>query len=161
MIFGAHAIIFSRAAEETRRLLGNILGGRTVDAGGGWPILALPPAEVAVHPTDREPFHELYLMCDDLAATIAELRKVGAEISSTVVHEESWGKATTIILPGGGTLGLYEPLHPTAIAKPKRGTARRSTAVRSARGGIKKAQSTRRDAGKSKPPRKPGRGKGA
>lgn len=99
MIFGAHAIIFSRAGEETRKLLSGIRDGNRVDAGNGWLILELPPAEIAVHPTDGEPFHELYLMCDDIEATTVELRKAGAEVSASI-HEESWGKVTTITLPG-------------------------------------------------------------
>ena len=145
MIFGAHSIIFSSAPEETRKLLAKILRSRTVDAGGGWPIFALPPGEVAVHPTDGNSFHELYLMCDDLEETVAKLRKDGVEVSATI-HEETWGKMTTIPLPGGGTLRLYQPFHPMAIAKAATG---RSVARRrkSARSTVKRSKSRRKPAG--------------
>lgn len=77
MIIGIHALIYSRALEETRALLLKILKTRTVDAGGGWPIIALPPAEIAVHPTDGAPSHELWLMCDNLDKTLNELERAG------------------------------------------------------------------------------------
>jgi predicted enzyme related to lactoylglutathione lyase len=109
MIDGAHAVLFSTEAEAARAFLSDVLGLRSVDAGGGWLIFALPPAEVAVHP--GEPRHELYLMCDDLDATLAELAARGAETTGDV-HEEPWGRVTAIRVPGGGELGLYEPRHP-------------------------------------------------
>ena len=109
MIDGAHAVLFSTEAEAARAFLADVLGLRSVDAGGGWLIFALPPAEVAVHP--GEPRHELYLMCDDLDATVAELAARGAETTGEV-HEERWGRVTAIRIPGGGELGLYEPRHP-------------------------------------------------
>jgi catechol 2,3-dioxygenase-like lactoylglutathione lyase family enzyme len=109
VIDGAHAILFSPDAEAARAFLADVLGLRSVDAGGGWLIFALPPAEVAVHP--GEPRHELYLMCDDLDATLAELAAKGAETTGEV-HEERWGRVTAIRIPGGGELGLYEPHHP-------------------------------------------------
>jgi catechol 2,3-dioxygenase-like lactoylglutathione lyase family enzyme len=109
MIDGAHAILFSTDAEAARAFLSDVLGLRSVDAGGGWLIFALPPAEVAVHP--GTPRHELYLMCDDLDATLAELAERGAEASGEV-HAEPWGRVTAIRIPGGGDLGLYEPRHP-------------------------------------------------
>lgn len=148
MIIGAHAIIFSPAAEETRKVLLKILKSRTVDAGGGWLIIALPPAEVAVHPTDGKAFHELYLMCDNLEATTAELQKAGIEVSPTV-HEESWGKMTTISLPSSGTLGLYQPLHPIAADKTKRNLTPSK----------KKFKSTRTTSRQGKTPQKRGRGR--
>jgi catechol 2,3-dioxygenase-like lactoylglutathione lyase family enzyme len=109
VIDGVHAVLFSTEAEAARALLSDVLGLRSVDAGGGWPIFALPPAEVAVHP--GEPRHELYLTCDDLDATLAELAARGAETTGQV-REERWGRVTAIRLPGGGELGLYEPRHP-------------------------------------------------
>jgi catechol 2,3-dioxygenase-like lactoylglutathione lyase family enzyme len=109
VIDGAHAILFSPDADGARAFLSDVLGLRSVDAGGGWLIFALPPAEVAVHP--GEPRHELYLMCDDLDATLAELAEKGAETTGEV-HEERWGRVTAIRIPGGGELGLYEPHHP-------------------------------------------------
>ncbi len=119
MIIGAHALIYSNAPEEARKLLAKILGSRTVDAGGGWTIMALPPAEIAVHPSNGVPTQELFLMCDNLERTMEELRGTGVAFSQPV-QEASWGSFTTIALPGGGSLGLYQPRHPTAIAKAKK-----------------------------------------
>lgn len=110
MINGAHVIIYSHDAEADRRFLRDVLGYRHVDAGDGWLIFKLPPAEVAIHPTDGQSAHELFLMCDDVKATIAELTAKGVEF--TPVSEERWGLRTALKLPGGGELGLYEPRHP-------------------------------------------------
>jgi hypothetical protein len=117
MIFGAHAIIYSKAPQEARELLKTVLGSRSVDAGGGWLIFALPPAEIAVHPTDGASGFQLYLMCQDLEATITELRAKGVKFSQAV-QEASWGRLSAIALPGGGELGLYQPRHPTTLARP-------------------------------------------
>lgn len=116
MIIGAHAILYSADAEADRAFLRDLLDTRTVDAGGGWLILALPPAEVAVHPTHGAPVHELYLMCDDVEATTADLTARGVTLGP--VSDEGWGLLTSIQLPGGGSLGLYEPRHPVA-AEPR------------------------------------------
>ena len=113
MITGMHAIVFSAEAEKVRAFFSDVLGMSSADAGGGWLIFALPPAELAVHPADGETRHELYLMCDDLKAEIAELHEKGVQCSA--VHEERWGSITTIRLPGGGDIGLYQPKHPTAL----------------------------------------------
>jgi catechol 2,3-dioxygenase-like lactoylglutathione lyase family enzyme len=113
MITGAHTIIWSPAADEVRAFLGDVLGFPSVDAGGGWPIFALPPAEVAVHPADGGTRHELYLMCDDIEATLAELKAKGAEVIGPV-SDQGWGLITSLRLPGGAELGIYEPRHPTA-----------------------------------------------
>ena len=117
MIFGAHAIVYSRAPDEVRALLGKVLGSTHVDAGGGWLIFALPPTEIAVHPTDGTPGLDLYLMCQDIEKTITELREKGVKFSRPV-QEASWGRTTAFALPGGGELGLYQPRHPTAFARP-------------------------------------------
>jgi hypothetical protein len=117
MIFGAHAVIFSKAPQETRALLKKVLGTRSIDAGGGWLIFALPPAEIAVHPTDGAPEHQLYLMCEDIEATITELRAKGITFTRAV-RDVSWGRVTAVALPGGGELGLYQPRHPTALERP-------------------------------------------
>jgi len=117
MIFGAHAIIFSKAPTEARELLKSVLGSHSVDAGGGWLIFALPPAEIAVHPTDGAPKNQLYLMCEDIEETIAELRAKGVKFTQAV-RDESWGRVSAIALPDGGELGLYQPRHPTAFARP-------------------------------------------
>jgi predicted enzyme related to lactoylglutathione lyase len=115
MITGAHAIVFSRDAEADRAFFRDVLGWRSADAGDGWLIFALPPAEVAVHPTDSAEHHELYLMCDDVAATMSELQARGVEFTQPV-SDRGFGLMTAIRLPGGGELGLYEPRHPTPLA---------------------------------------------
>ena len=112
MITGAHAIIFSKDAEALRAFLGDTLGLRSVDAGGGWLIFGLPPAELAAHPAEEAGKHELYLMCDDIEATVAELEAKGVKFAGPV-NEAGFGLMTSIELPGGGELGLYEPRHPT------------------------------------------------
>jgi hypothetical protein len=113
MIFGAHVIVYSRDAEADRAFLGDVLGFPSVDAGHGWLIFAMPPAEVAVHPAD-ESASELYLMCDDLRAEMQALGEKGVRCSE--VEEARWGSVTKIRLPGGGEVGLYQPKHPTALA---------------------------------------------
>ncbi|MGP3963655.1 VOC family protein [Nonomuraea sp. 3N208] len=113
MINGAHLIMYTRDADADRTFLRDVLGYPNVDAGGGWLIFKLPPAEVAVHPTDAAEAHELYLMCDDLERTMEELRAKGVEFADPV-SDQGWGLLTAITLPGGGRLGLYEPRHQTA-----------------------------------------------
>ena len=115
MITGLHAIIFADEADSTRTFLRDVLGLPSVDAGGGWLIFKAPPAEMAVHPTDAPGSgrHELYLMCDDLAATVEELADKGVECASPV-SDQGWGLLTSIRVPGGGEIGLYEPRHPIA-----------------------------------------------
>jgi catechol 2,3-dioxygenase-like lactoylglutathione lyase family enzyme len=109
MIDGFHAVLFTRDADALRAFLGDVLELPSVDAGGGWPIFALPPAEVAAHPADR-PGAELYLMTTDLEATLAQLEAKG--VPTGPVSDQGWGRVTSIALPGGGELGLYEPRHP-------------------------------------------------
>jgi len=115
VITGVHAVLFSRDAEADRAFLSDVLGLASVDAGGGWLIFALPPAEAAVHPADESGTTQLYLMCDDVEATIAELREKGVDVLRPV-SDERWGLVTAIALPGGGELGLYEPRHPSPLA---------------------------------------------
>ena len=112
MITGVHAVVYSPDAERVRAFLAEVLGFASVDAGGGWLIFALPPAELAAHPTqDATGRHELYLMCDDLQETVQELEGKGVELSRPI-RQERWGLVTAIRLPDGGELGLYEPRHP-------------------------------------------------
>jgi catechol 2,3-dioxygenase-like lactoylglutathione lyase family enzyme len=111
MIDAVHSILFARDAEAARAFLGDVLGLPSVDAGGGWLIFALPPAELAVHPTDGEPSHELYLMTSDLEATLAELREKGVTIARPP-SDEGWGVLASVDVPGFGPLGVYEPRHP-------------------------------------------------
>jgi catechol 2,3-dioxygenase-like lactoylglutathione lyase family enzyme len=112
MVFGAHVVLFSPDADADRAFLTDVLGFDSVDAGGGWLVFGLPPAEAAVHPADQ-PGAGLYLMCHDLAAEIERLTALGVECSA--VEEARWGSLTGIRLPGGGDLGLYQPRHPTMV----------------------------------------------
>ncbi|MCA1818663.1 MAG: hypothetical protein LC620_01200 [Halobacteriales archaeon] len=118
MITGAHAIVYSKDADADRAFLRDVLGLKGVDAGGGWLIFALPPSEVAVHPGKSNDEHELYLMCDDVALTIAALK--AKKVKTSPVQELEWGRLTSIVLPGGGSLGLYEPKHPLAHGTTKK-----------------------------------------
>jgi catechol 2,3-dioxygenase-like lactoylglutathione lyase family enzyme len=115
MINGVHAIIFTRDAEADRAFFRDVLGLPSVDAGGGWLIFALPPAELAAHPTDGEAHHELYLMCDDVRATVEELSAKGVELTSEI-SDEGFGLITALRLPGGSELALYEPRHPSPLS---------------------------------------------
>jgi len=113
VINGAHVVIYSGDAEADRAFLRDVLGWSHIDAGHGWLIFKAPPAEVAFHPTDGEPSHELMLMCDDLDRTVAELVDQGVEFTRPV-QDARWGRVTAFRLPGGGEIGLYEPRHPRA-----------------------------------------------
>ena len=114
MIFGAHVIVSSKDAAADRAFLREVLGLSSVDAGHGWLIFALPPAEVAVHPSEETDRHELYFMCDDLKSEMATLERKGIKCSR--VEEQRWGSITKMRLPGGGDIGLYQPKHPTALS---------------------------------------------
>jgi len=112
MIFGAHLVVYSKNAEADRAFFRDVLGLESVDAGHGWLIFALPPAEAAFHPS-KEDTRELYFMCDDLKAEMASLARKGVKCSK--VEEARWGSITKMELPGGGNVGLYQPKHPTAF----------------------------------------------
>jgi catechol 2,3-dioxygenase-like lactoylglutathione lyase family enzyme len=124
VITGAHSIIYTSDADGVRAFFRDVLELPSVDAGHGWLIFALPPGEVAAHPTnepgrrqlahpaERAGRHALYLTCDDIHATVDELRDKGVEFTRPIA-EERWGLVTAISLPGGAELGLYEPRHPT------------------------------------------------
>jgi hypothetical protein len=113
MIFGAHVILYSKDAGADRAFLRDVLGLASVDAGHGWLIFALPPAEAAVHPAEASEGQELYFMCDDLQAEIASLGSKGVRCSE--VKEARWGSIAMIGLPGGSEIGLYQPKHPIAL----------------------------------------------
>ena len=113
MIDGSHVIVFSRDPDADRAFFANVLGFPHVDAGHGWLVFGLPPAEVAMHPTDEAPSHELYFMCDDIEATMEELSAKGVEFTAGM-SDERWGRVTRFRLPGGGEVGMYEPRHPRA-----------------------------------------------
>ena len=112
MISGAHVIIYSKNAEADRAFFRDVFGFKSVDAGHGWLIFALPPAEAAFHPAE-DGVHQLYFICDDLKAEMASLAKKDVECSK--VEEARWGSITKVRLPGGGEVGLYQPKHPTAL----------------------------------------------
>src|SRR3954463_15527667 len=110
-ITGIHGLLYTSQPDELRALLRDVFGWPHVDAHEGWLIFALPPAELAVHPGDA-PYHEVSLMCDDLAATMAERRARGIEFKGEPM-EAGFGVIATMVLPGGVELMLYEPRHPT------------------------------------------------
>ncbi len=120
MITGAHSIIYSANPDADRAFLRDVLKLPNVDVGGGWLIFGLPPAEVAVHPSDKNNLHELYLMCDDVVEFVAEMKT--HDVKCSAVKDQGWGLLTQLTLPGGGKLGVYQPRH----ARPK--TARPKTA---------------------------------
>jgi catechol 2,3-dioxygenase-like lactoylglutathione lyase family enzyme len=124
MITGAHVILFSNDPEADRAFFRDVLEFRSVDAGHGWLIFRMPPAEAALHPTDGDSSQvragytllgaELYLMCDDLQALIESL--AAKNVVCAAIDKVRWGIKTTIRLPSGGGIGLYQPTHPTALA---------------------------------------------
>jgi catechol 2,3-dioxygenase-like lactoylglutathione lyase family enzyme len=112
MIYGSHVIVFSTDADADRAFLADVLGFEHVDAGGGWLIFGLPPAEAAIHPAESSG-SELYFMCDDLAAEMRTLADKGVQCSE--VEEARWGSVTKLRLPGGGEVGLYQPRHAAMV----------------------------------------------
>src|SRR5260370_20039198 len=113
---GAPVLICSPDAEGDRAFFRDVLGFDSVDSGGGWLIFALPPTELAIHPTEKEDNHELYLLCEDIEATAKELERRKVPITRPF-DEQRWGRVTRITLPGGGQIGLYQPKHLLAHAK--------------------------------------------
>ena len=109
MIIGAHAIIYSKDANADMAFFRDILKLTSIDAGNGWLIFALPPAELAIHPSTADVKHELYLMCDAIEAFVQDMAKVG--VNCGPIQAQRWGKLTEITLPGGSTIGVYQPLH--------------------------------------------------
>jgi catechol 2,3-dioxygenase-like lactoylglutathione lyase family enzyme len=116
MITGAHALIYVKDAEAVRAFFRDVLEFPYIDAGGGWLIFALPPAEMGIHPGEADPAHDhVYLMCDDVEKTVAELTRKGAEFDGTIV-DQGWGLVIKLRLPGGDHIGLYQPKHPTVVS---------------------------------------------
>lgn len=113
MIFGVHTILYSQDAEADRAFLRDVLGFASVDAGRGWLIFALPPAELAIHPADDPTGQELYFLTENLTAELQRLEALG--VACEPVIEARWGTVTYLTLPGGGRVGLYQPKHPLAI----------------------------------------------
>jgi catechol 2,3-dioxygenase-like lactoylglutathione lyase family enzyme len=113
VINGSHVIVFSRDPEADRAFFADVLGQPHVDAGGGWLIFKLPPAEVAIHPSQDSVEHELYFLCDDVEETMRDLRDKGVQFTQEIT-EERWGRVTRFRLPGGSDMGMYQPHHPRA-----------------------------------------------
>ena len=130
MIIGAHSIIYSTSPDADRAFLRDVLELPGVDVGGGWLIFGLPPAELAVHPSDVDGVHEFYLMCDDVDALVSKMKK--RAVACDPVQNPGWGLLTHVALPGGGKLGIYQPRHVRpkaagAARKPVAGAKRRAT----------------------------------
>jgi hypothetical protein len=142
MIIGAHSIINSRDPDADRAFLKDVLGLPHVDAGGGWLIFGLPPAEVAVHPSDQDDVHELYLMTDDVEELVASMKARGIE--TMPISPQRWGMLTRVSLPGGGKLGIYQPLHPSPGAHEPRATSKRTAPAAKKRGSARKRRTAKR-----------------
>jgi hypothetical protein len=136
MIIGAHSIVYSTRPDADRAFLRDVLKFPHVDVGEGWLIFGLPPAEVAVHPSDRNNLHEFYLMCDDVEDFVAEMKR--QDVACAAVQNQGWGLLTHIMLPGGGKLGIYQPRH----ARPK--AMGQEAARRTGRGRTGKAATRKR-----------------
>jgi hypothetical protein len=126
LITGAHSIIYSKRPEADRKFFRDVLGLPNVDVGEGWLIFGLPPAEVAFHPSSKNDVHEFYLMCEDVTAFTASMKK--REIACSPARNLGWGVLTQLTLPGGGKLGVYEPRH----ARPNSAGARKTAAKKAA-----------------------------
>lgn len=113
MINGAHVVIYSKDPETDRTFFRDVLQFPCVDAGHGWLIFAMPPLEAAFHDSESNNHHELLLMCDDLTATLKDLKSKNVKVSE--VNEQRWGKVSTLTLPGGGKIGIYEPKHSSPL----------------------------------------------
>jgi hypothetical protein len=146
MIIGAHSIIYSTNPDADRAFIRDVLKFPSVDVGGGWLIFGLPPAEVAVHPSEKNDVHQLYLMCDDVNAFIAEMEKRG--VACYPVQNEGWGLLTQVTLPSGGKLGIYQPRHArppgTGAVEPPVRSVRRATRKSSKNAARPKAKKVRR-----------------
>jgi hypothetical protein len=141
MITGAHAILYSANAEADREFLRDVLGLSGVDAGGGWLIFGLPPSEVAVHPAESSGHQELYFLCEDVEAFTAAITRRG--VACSPIDEQRWGRITHVTLPGGGTIGVYEPRHPrppTAKATASSPAPRKAPTKRAAKAAKKPAK---------------------
>lgn len=114
MIGGVHTILYSKHVDAVRAFFRDVLEFPSVDAGQGWLIFAAPPGELAVHPAEGRSYHELYLMCTDIKATVERLKRRGVEFTMPIT-DQGWGLLSQLKLPDGETLGLYEPRHPMAI----------------------------------------------
>jgi hypothetical protein len=117
MIHGAHVIIYSKDADADRAFFRDVLKYPSADAGHGWLIFALPPAEIAVHPSEKNDVHEFYFMCDDVHALIGEMKE--KNVACSAIDEQRWGSITRMTLPGGGKIGVYQPKHASPLKPAK------------------------------------------
>jgi len=129
VITGAHLVVYSKDAEADRIFFSDVLGFGSVDAGHGWRIFALPAAEAAFHPHEKNDLHEMYFTCENLKSEMATLAKTGARFGE--VSEQQWGTLTTILLPGGGRIGLYQPKHPVTFRKRRNNKGKPTSKARS------------------------------
>lgn len=123
MIIGAHSILYSRRPEADREFLSQVVGLSSVDAGGGWLIFGLPPSELAVHPARRSGRQEFYLLCENIEDFILDMKK--GNVRCSPVQQLTWGYLTHVMMPGGGKLGVYQPLH--RRPRPQRGGRRQAS----------------------------------
>lgn len=142
MIIGAHSIIYSKSPEADRAFLRDVLRLPNVDVGDGWLIFGLPPAEVAVHPSAKNDVHEFYLMCDDVEALLAEMKR--RKVACGPVDDQGWGLLTHVMLPSGGRLGVYQTRHARPKGMSARKTARNPAKRTSRKPAVKIARRTRR-----------------
>jgi hypothetical protein len=152
MITGIHTLIYANDADKVRAFFRDVLQFPSVDVGHGWVIFALPPAELGIHPTEGNMYHELYLMCDDVKSTVARLQRKGVQCAE--IRDVGWGSLTSVTIPGGGEIGLYEPRHKTAIAlaATKKSATRKRTTRAATR--ARTAPKPKRNSSKRKPRRK-------
>ena len=115
MIYGAHVVVYTKDPEADRDFFRNVLKFSSVDAGHGWLVFAMPPLEAAFHTSEKNDQHELFLMCDDITATLNDLKSKNVKVSD--VSEQRWGKLAAFTLPGGGKIGIYEPKHPSPLKR--------------------------------------------
>jgi len=166
MINGAHSIIYSANPEADRAFLRDVLGLPHVDVGEGWLIFGLPPAEVAIHPAEKNDVHELYLMCRDVEALLETLSQ--RDIESTPVQDQGWGLVTQVSLPGGGKLPIYQPRHARPESPGTQRTAKPRASAAKKKAGKKKASKKKaakvsvapkvgKRGGKATPPKKKAR----
>ena len=152
MISGAHSILYSTDAEADRAFLRDVLGFESADAGDGWLVFALPPAELAAHPSDTGDRYELYLMCDDVEGFMAEMKTAGVVCGPAM--DRDWGRLTQVTLPGGGKLGVYQPRH----ARPKPMAPKHAAKVtprKTAKAASRKSASRRPLTSRAKPAARP------
>jgi hypothetical protein len=157
MISGAHSILYSTDAEADRAFLRDVLKLPHVDVGGGWLIFGLPPAEVAVHPGEENDVHELYLMCDDVEAFMAEMKRAGVVCGPAM--DRDWGRLTQVTLPGGGKLGVYQPRHARPKAMTPETAAKAAPRRTAARPGSRKSAARTRPKSRARAPSARGAGK--